>query len=619
MKTRNLLIVGIPVLLLFLTMLACRLPSILESQSLMETDVIDETDLTKETPTIPEVLTPTPLESEVEVILPEEITPTQAETQPELPPETVSEAETLQATALPTFEPIPWIQMTDNAGWSPRWGHTSVVLHDGSLVVIGGHFENNDVWRSTDQGATWTQMTDNAGWTVRWDHTSVVLLDGSILLMGGYEGARGGDGTAYFNDVWRSTDQGATWTLITGYAGWGPRSGHTSVVLPDGSIVLMGGLDSNSYKNDVWRSADQGATWTKMTAAAPWTARVGHTSVAFTDGSIILMGGTDGYQSYKRDVWISTDMGATWTQITEDADWPHRWSHSSVALADDSILLMGGIGLDNSRKNDIWHSSDQGATWTQITEDADWAARGGHTSVVLWDGSIVMMGGNYKKFNKIIPSNDVWRLDPLAIPGESTESRIPSTPLEVEITIGANPVDSAALVYVPAGEFLMGDEREPIQIYGPQRVVYLDSFWIYQTPVTNAQFAAFVAETGYQTQAEIQGYSFIKDDLVCAYWAMPDGSGSDTIGVDSHPVVHINWYDASAYYEWAYGLLPTEAEWEKPPVAPMDASIPGVMRSQRVNWPTLKIVLGGRHRQIFMLMVSARTAHWICLGMSTNG
>ena len=56
-------------------------------------------------------------------------------------------------------------------------------------------------------------------------------------------------------------------------AGWTARYGHSSVAMPDGSIVLMGGCDSSGFKNDVWRSTDNGATWTQVNASAGWTAR----------------------------------------------------------------------------------------------------------------------------------------------------------------------------------------------------------------------------------------------------------------------------------------------------------------------------------------------------------
>ncbi len=195
----------------------------------------------------------------------------------------------------------------DLGSWSARYGHTSVVMPDGSIVLMGGNdgSRKNDVWRSTDNGETWTRMISSADWSARYGHTSVVMPDGSIVLMGGYDGSNK-------RDVWRSTDNGETWTRMTSSAGWSARQYHTSVVMPDGSIVLMGGYDG-SNKRDVWRSTDNGATWTRMTSSAGWSARQYHTSVVMPDGSIVLMGGNDGRR--KNDVWRSTDNGKTWTQV----------------------------------------------------------------------------------------------------------------------------------------------------------------------------------------------------------------------------------------------------------------------------------------------------------------
>ncbi|MBN2394552.1 MAG: hypothetical protein JXR84_27725 [Anaerolineae bacterium] len=295
-----------------------------------------------------------------------------------------------------------WTQLTASAPWSSRSNHTSVVLPDGNIVLMGGYDGDyrNDVWRSLDQGATWTQMTASAAWTPRYGHNTVALPDGSIVLMGG----RGED--IRYNDVWRSTDQGATWTQIAFGARWSPRRYHTSVVLPDGDIVLMGGVGYNiALYNDVWCSTDQGATWTQMTASAAWSPRGNHSTVMLSDGSIMLIGGQRYNGVAFNDVWRSTDQGATWMQMTASAAWSPRSSHSSVVLPDDSIVLMGGY--DNGYRNDIWRSTDKGATWTQLTYIALWPGRCAHASVSLPDGSIVLMGG----YDGSHHWNDVWRLE----------------------------------------------------------------------------------------------------------------------------------------------------------------------------------------------------------------
>jgi len=131
------------------------------------------------------------------------------------------------------------------------------------------------------------------------------------------------------------------------------------------------------------------------------------------------------------------------------------------------------------------------------------------------------------------------------------------------------PVDGMKMVYVPAGEFLMGspdgvgsaDEH-------PQHSVHLDAYWIDQTEVTISMFSEFVNNTGYKTQAENVGYSnYYKNDASVrvdgADWTHPVGLSTNIINLNNYPVVNVSWNDAVAYCKWAGRRLPTEAEWEK--------------------------------------------------------
>ncbi|MAU40271.1 MAG: gliding motility-associated lipoprotein GldK [Kordiimonas sp.] len=147
-------------------------------------------------------------------------------------------------------------------------------------------------------------------------------------------------------------------------------------------------------------------------------------------------------------------------------------------------------------------------------------------------------------------------------------------------------------VYIAGGSFLMGAEGQYPE-EGPVRPVTVTPFWIDAYEVTNAQFARFVAETGYVTVAEqtpkpedFPGVT--KDKLVAgsilftppsdfsrgfnplswwqfvpgANWRHPDGPDSDLAGRDHMPVVHIAYADAVAYAQWAGRDLPTEEQWE---------------------------------------------------------
>ncbi len=136
------------------------------------------------------------------------------------------------------------------------------------------------------------------------------------------------------------------------------------------------------------------------------------------------------------------------------------------------------------------------------------------------------------------------------------------------------------------GRFLMGtkDRRFPDDGEGPVRDVTLTPFEIACHAVSNLQFGDFVRETGYTTDAERYGWSFVFEGLLTdaqkvrvlaqtaetpwwlqiahAYWAQPEGPGSTVLDRLDHPVVHVSWNDARAYCQWSNSRLPTEAEWE---------------------------------------------------------
>jgi len=129
--------------------------------------------------------------------------------------------------------------------------------------------------------------------------------------------------------------------------------------------------------------------------------------------------------------------------------------------------------------------------------------------------------------------------------------------------------DGMVMIYVPAGEFTMGSDNGDAD-ERPVHKVNLDGFWIDQTEVTNAQFAKFIDETGYKTDAEKVGCLYILDVptgewncLAGITWNHPQGSASTLDGLDMHPIVQVSWNDANAYCAWADRRLPTEAQWEK--------------------------------------------------------
>jgi formylglycine-generating enzyme required for sulfatase activity len=127
--------------------------------------------------------------------------------------------------------------------------------------------------------------------------------------------------------------------------------------------------------------------------------------------------------------------------------------------------------------------------------------------------------------------------------------------------------DGAEMVFVLAGEFIMGSE-ELGDDERPVRRVYLDDFWIDRYEVTNGRFARFVAETSYQTDAEKLGWGWVWtgsewEEVQGADWRHPRGPDSSIEGQVNYPVTLVSWNDADAYCRWAGKRLPSEAQWEK--------------------------------------------------------
>lgn len=168
------------------------------------------------------------------------------------------------------------------------------------------------------------------------------------------------------------------------------------------------------------------------------------------------------------------------------------------------------------------------------------------------------------------------------------------------------------MVLIPGGKYFIGTNRPVFAADGedPERQISLSGFYIDVHEVSNVNFEKFVQRTGYVTEAEKFGNSFVLQSLITnaeisrtvtqavagspwwvpvngSNWRSPEGQASDLSDRMNHPVIHVSWNDASAYCaHWGW-RLPSEEEWE--------VACRGGLRDRLYSWGN-KWMPNGEHR-----------------------
>jgi WD40 repeat protein len=276
-----------------------------------------------------------------------------------------------------------------------RYGHTATLLEDGKVLVAGGGV-------SFDQFA---ELYDPAtgNWTVtgglntgRYHHTATLLTDGRVLVAGGLGGARGITPLATAELYDPAT---GTWT-VTGSL-HSARASHTATLLPDGRVLVTGGVDAN---HNLLASAElyDPATGNWIVTGSLNFNRYGHTATLLEDGKVLVAGGGVSFNQLFAELYDPAT--GTWT-VTGSLN-TGRLFHTATLLLDGRVLVAGGGGDPRARTSTELYDPAT-VTWTFAGRLN--TGRLFHTATLLSDGRVLVAGGfDVNRFEPPVASAELY-------------------------------------------------------------------------------------------------------------------------------------------------------------------------------------------------------------------
>jgi hypothetical protein len=220
----------------------------------------------------------------------------------------------------------------------------------------------------------------------RADHTATLLNNGKVLFVGGYSAADQPPlTTAELYDI-----QAQTFTFTAGAPGTA-RARHTATLLPDGTVLIAGGIDGSTQQPTNVAEIYDPQTDQFTPAASPLnTARYGHTATLLNDGTVLLAGGaTDTVPTAAASAELYT-AGSGFAPISNSMSMPRAF-HTATLLNDGTVLVAGGITdptSDPIGTAEVYSAGNFKAVTATMS-----VPRALHTATLLNNGSVLFAGG----------------------------------------------------------------------------------------------------------------------------------------------------------------------------------------------------------------------------------
>jgi photosystem II stability/assembly factor-like uncharacterized protein len=289
-----------------------------------------------------------------------------------------------------------WHSADAGQSWQPLW-HNEASLNIGALaidpqepdIIYSGTGEANlsadshpgvGLFRSMDAGGNWQPLAESetAGLPRRIGALAVDPSNSNHLLVGGV-----GHSQNEASGLYISFDGGVTWARVPLVGGSFYRC-HDVRFHPNEPGLIYVTISALGMQNGIWRSNDNGASWSQLAGGLPSPDLIGRTSLALAPSDPRIMYAQASRKGEVLGVFRSSNGGDSWTSIsgTHFIDERQMSYNNTIAVhpEDPDWVLCGGV--------DLHRTTDAGQTWTRVTQ---WNAERGTSTYAHADHHALVM------------------------------------------------------------------------------------------------------------------------------------------------------------------------------------------------------------------------------------